>query len=151
MQPSEALVSAIKKLEGYRSIAYQDAGGVWTCGYGWTQGVTAKTQMTMQGADYLLRGRLRAIAAEISAAVHVPLTQSQFDALVDFEYNLGRTALDHSTLLAKLNAGDYAGAAAEFPKWCHVGDKVVAGLLHRRLVEQGWFVCPASSSSPLAA
>lgn len=148
MEPSRELELAIQNdFEGFREVAYQDAGGVWTVGYGWTEGVTSTTRMSRPAAQYLLRGRLAAIGRAISAAVHVPLTQKQFDSLCDFEYNLGRAAFDHSTLLAKLNAGDYAGAAAEFPRWVHCGDKVLAGLVHRRLVEQGWF----TSSLPKAA
>jgi lysozyme len=69
----------------------------------------------------------------------VSLNQGQYDALVDFTYNLGPAALQGSTLLRKLNAGDYAGAAAEFPKWCHAGRAVLPGLVTRRARERAMF------------
>jgi lysozyme len=139
MQASEECIRAIKQFEGFSPVAYKDPAGVWTCGYGQTFGVSERTRMSELVADGLLRGNLRQIAAHISQAVTVPLTQKQFDALVDFEYNLGRGALETSTLLKLLNKKQYAKAAAEFPRWVHAGDNVLPGLLKRRLTEQSWF------------
>jgi GH24 family phage-related lysozyme (muramidase) len=70
----------------------------------------------------------------------VPLTQNRFDALISFTYNLGGSALASSTLLKKLNAKDYKGAAAEFPKWNKAGGKVVSGLTKRRDAEMELFL-----------
>lgn len=146
MQASEACIAAIKAFEGYREVAYQDSIGVWTVGYGWTLGIKQGSTMSEVLADALLRHRLDAIARDIASFVHVPLTQLQFDALCDFEYNLGRGALEHSTLLLLLTKGKYELAAQEFPRWCHAGDKVLPGLLKRRLMEESWF-----SAKPEAA
>jgi GH24 family phage-related lysozyme (muramidase) len=71
--------------------------------------------------------------------VKVSVTQNQFDALVDFVFNLGQGKFAGSTLLRGLNAGDFSGAAAEFVKWDHAGGQVVPGLLRRRLAEAQLF------------
>lgn len=70
-------------------------------------------------------------------------TQDEFDALVDFAFNLGIGALAGSTLLKKLNAGDIEGAADEFLKWDHAGGKVLAGLTKRRQGERALFLLGA--------
>jgi hypothetical protein len=72
----------------------------------------------------------------VSRLVKVGLTQGQFDALVSFTYNLGARSLSTSTLLRKLNAGDYAGAADEFLRWNKAGGKVLNGLTRRREAER---------------
>jgi lysozyme len=90
----------------------------------------------------------QADAARYSAAVgrwvKVPVTQQQFDQLVDFTWNVGEGNLQHSTLLRKLNAGDCHGAAAEFPKWNKAAGRVLPGLTARRAQERAWFEadCP---------
>ena len=69
----------------------------------------------------------------------MPLTIDEKIALLDFIYNLGAGKFRSSTLLKKLNAGDYNGAAAEFDNWDHAGGKVLAGLLKRREAETKLF------------
>lgn len=93
---------------------------------------------------------LRRLSA-VNRLVTVVFNQNGFDALVDFAFNLGNNALSGSTLLRKLNAGDFAGAADEFPKWCHAGGKLVPGLLRRRQAEQRLFQqgIPASVPTPV--
>jgi lysozyme len=76
----------------------------------------------------------------VNADVHVPLTQGEFDALVDFVFNCGVGNFEHSTLLKLVNAGDMNHAAGEFEKWDHCGGVVVAGLLRRRVAEDAEFV-----------
>jgi len=71
----------------------------------------------------------------VTAMVKVPLKQHQFDALVSFAYNVGGGNLRSSTLLRKLNAGDYDGAALEFHKWNRSNGKVLPGLVRRRAAE----------------
>jgi lysozyme len=68
------------------------------------------------------------------------LSQSQFDALVAWSFNCGLGALQASTLRRLYNAGDVAGAAAEFPKWNKGGGRVLPGLTRRRLAEQALFL-----------
>jgi lysozyme len=95
--------------------------------------------ITQDQADALLLSDIAAAVTFVNQAVTVPLQQNQFDALVDFAFNLGRAALSGSTLLKLLNAGNFPGATAQFPAWDHAGGQVVAGLLRRRQAEQAMF------------
>ena len=74
--------------------------------------------------------------------VTVPLTQSMFDALVSWTFNVGagRIAPNGSTLARKLNAGDYEGAADELLKWNRAGGRVLSGLTRRREAERQMFL-----------
>lgn len=101
-------------------------------------------KITAAGADAILRADLVKFEQGVVKAVKVPLTQSQFDALVSFTFNLGPGSLGKSMLLHKLNAGDYTGAAAEFPKWNKSNGKVLAGLTRRRADEQALFLSSRS-------
>ena len=83
--------------------------------------------------------RHESVRGEIQRDCKVPLTIDEKIALLDFIYNLGGGNFRSSTLLRKLNAGDYAGAAAEFDNWDHAGGKVLAGLLKRRQAETDLF------------
>lgn len=145
MRISDKGVSLIKQFEGLCLTAYQDSVGVWTIGYGWTQPVDGKPirpGMTIkeETAERLLRTGLVGYESDVSKLVKVKLTQGQFDALVSFAYNLGARALSTSTLLQKLNAGDNAGAADEFPRWNKAGGKVLPGLMRRREAERALFL-----------
>lgn len=138
-------ISLIKKFEGCRLTAYQDSVGVWTIGYGWTQPVDGKpirAGMTIkpETAERLLKTGLVSYESDVSRLVKVGLTQGQFDALVSFTYNLGARVLSTSTLLRKLNAADYAGAADEFLRWNKAGGKEMPGLTNRRIAEREVFL-----------
>lgn len=145
MQTSEKGIAVIKQFEGCKLTAYQDSVGVWTIGYGWTQPVDGKpirAGMTIkqETAERLLKTGLVSYESDVSRLVKVDLTQGQFDALVSFTYNLGARSLSTSTLLRKLNAGDYAGAADEFLRWNKAGGKVLNGLTRRREAERALFL-----------
>ena len=145
MQTSDKGIALIKQFEGCRLTAYQDSVGVWTIGYGWTQPVDGKpirAWMTIkqETAERLLKTGLVSYESDVSRLVKVGLTQGQFDALVSFTYNLGARSLSTSTLLRKLNAGDYAGAADEFLRWNKAGGKVLNGLTRRREAERALFL-----------
>ncbi|MGM8836205.1 lysozyme [Enterobacter hormaechei subsp. steigerwaltii] len=145
MQTSDKGISLIKQFEGCKLTAYQDSVGVWTIGYGWTQPVDGKpirAGMTIkqETAERLLKTGLVSYEIDVSRLVKVSLTQGQFDALVSFTYNLGARSLSTSTLLRKLNAGDYAGAADEFLRWNKAGGKVLNGLTRRREAERALFL-----------
>ena len=129
-----------EQFEGCRLVAYQDQVGVWTIGYGHTgSGVVSGLTITQDQAIDLLASDVAASAAYVNAAVTVELQQNEFDALVDFVFNLGRGAFAGSTLLKNLNAGQFDAAAAQFDLWDHAGGQVVAGLLRRRQAEQAMF------------
>lgn len=145
MQTSEKGIALLKQFEGCKLTAYQDSVGVWTIGYGWTQPVDGKpirAGMTIkqETAERLLKTGLVSYESDVSRLVKVGLTQGQFDALVSFTYNLGARSLSTSTLLRKLNAGDYAGAADEFLRWNKAGGKVLNGLTRRREAERALFL-----------
>ncbi|HDC4354695.1 MULTISPECIES: lysozyme [Enterobacter cloacae complex] len=145
MQTSEKGVALIKEFEGCKLTAYQDSVGVWTIGYGWTQPVDGKpirAGMTIkqETAERLLKTGLVSYESDVCRLVKVGLTQGQFDALVSFTYNLGARSLSTSTLLRKLNAGDYATAADEFLRWNKAGGKVLNGLTRRREAERALFL-----------
>ncbi|QLS33669.1 lysozyme [Citrobacter sp. RHBSTW-00903] len=145
MQTSPDGIALIKKFEGCKLTAYQDSVGVWTIGYGWTQPVDGKpirAGMTIkqETAERLLKTGMVSYESDVSRLVKVGLTQGQFDALVSFTYNLGARSLSTSTLLRKLNAGDYAGAADEFLRWNKAGGKVLNGLTRRREAERALFL-----------
>ncbi|HCD8148782.1 TPA: lysozyme, partial [Enterobacter hormaechei] len=133
------------QFEGCKLTAYQDSVGVWTIGYGWTQPVDGKpirAGMTIkqETAERLLKTGLVRYESDVSRLVKVGMTQGQFDALVSFTYNLGARSLSTSTLLRKLNTGDYAGAADEFLRWNKAGGKVLNGLTRRREAERALFL-----------
>lgn len=154
MKPSLAAVTLAKTSEGLRLTAYPDpATGLapWTVGYGSTMGVKEGDVITLDQAEARLDRDLLNAASVVNKAVTVPLTQGQFDALTDFVFNVGPGRKDvkdgfvvlksgkPSTMLCKLNAGDYAGAADEFPKWVNGNGKPMAGLITRRAKERALF------------
>ena len=134
-------INLIKGFEGFSSDPYQDVAGVWTNGYGHTHGVTQDTlPVSDEEATINLQDDLFLAEDGVSTYVAVPLNDNQFDALVSFTFNLGSGALEHSTLLKKLNAGNYAGAADEFGKWVYAGGHIVNGLIARRAKERELFI-----------
>ena len=94
---------------------------------------------TQQQAELWLATDTHFAVAAVNVLVKVPLTQGEFDALVDFVFNLGAENFRTSTMLKLLNAGQYKAAAAEFDKWDHCGGVVLAGLLRRREAEEAEF------------
>jgi lysozyme len=97
--------------------------------------------MTQEQADALLMKDIARFQDGVNKLVtYKPLTQNQFDSLVDFAFNLGLGNLGSSTLLRKLNAGDVKGAADEFLRWNRAGGQVLAGLTRRRQAERDLFL-----------
>lgn len=140
MKISDNGLDLIRAFEGLRLTAYKCPAGVWTIGYGST-GSHVKEGLTItQGwADALLRKDVERFEKGVDELVRVNLAQDEFDALVSFAFNLGLGNLETSTLLRKLNAGDYSAAALEFKKWNRAGEKVLAGLTKRREAESRMF------------
>jgi lysozyme len=135
MEYSKSGLALTEQFENCRLAAYQDVRGRWTIGYGHAEGVTPGQVITQQQAEALLLEDVQTAANCVNNAVKVPLTQTEFDALVDFTYNAGGGAFKGSTMLKLLNGGDYAGAAAQFDRWDEAGGQVVAGLFRRRQAE----------------
>jgi lysozyme len=120
--------------EGLRLEAYQDTGGVWTIGVGHTGPEVVKgLKWTVEQAKEWLAKDMWEAEYEVINKVIVPLTQGQFDALCDFVFNDGDNRFETSTLLKKLNTGDYAGAANEFKRWVYDNGKIQPGLVKRAM------------------
>lgn len=130
----------VKEFEGLRLEAYKCPADAWTIGYGHTLGVIPGDVITEKEAEILLAEDLEDAESAVNEYVKVKLNQNQFDALVSFVYNLGAGNFKSSTLLRKLNAGDYLGAANEFKRWNKAGGKVLNGLVRRRAAECNLFI-----------
>lgn len=139
MKASDVLIEKVKEFEGLRLTAYKDSAGVLTIGYGHTRGVKAGQRVTEKQADSLLRGDLLTAENYVNG-LKLNLTQGQFDALVDFTYNLGAGNLAGSTLLTKIRAkAPMEEIQAQFRRWVYAGGKKLAGLVKRREWEaQRW-------------
>jgi lysozyme len=139
MNYSKTGLALTESFEGLRLTSYQDSVGVWTIGYGHTNGVQPGQTITQQQAEAFLVADVAWAVAFVNHVLTVLVTQGEFDALVDFVFNLGSGTLVHSTLLQLVNAGNFAQAANEFEKFDHAGGVVLAGLLRRRLAEKQEF------------
>lgn len=117
--------------------------GVLTVGWGHTnvngRKFTSRDVWTKGECDAEFRADMRVFEAAVKRRVKVELTQNQFDALVSFTYNCGESNLARSTLLRRVNAGQFDQAADEFAKWNRGGGRVLAGLTRRRAAEAALF------------
>ena len=134
----------IKSFEGFRAIAYICPAGVPTIGYGTTRinGSRVKEGMkiTSDEAEVFLEQDLKVFEDAINHNVLVEINQNQFDALVSFVYNVGIANFKKSTLLKKLNKGDYEEASNQLLRWTRAGGKVLNGLVRRREAEKELFL-----------
>ncbi|OCZ10338.1 lysozyme [Acinetobacter pittii] len=145
MTTSDVGVNLISGFEDTRFKAYDDGVGVWTIGTGTTvypNGVKVKQgdTCTPEQAKAYFKHDLAKFEKTVNESVTVPLTQNQFDALVSLTYNIGSGAFNNSTLLKKLNKGDYQGAADQFLVWNKADGKVMKGLVRRREAERALFL-----------
>ncbi len=140
--------------EGFRSHPYKDAKGLWTIGYGHRllQPDSFPEGITEAFAEHILACDIDDAEEMVQALVKVPVTQGQFDALVDFVFNLGATRLADSTLLHDLNSGRYDAAAQQLLLWDHAGSEVVEGLKKRREAEFAlWMGAPTEEPATAQA
>ncbi|MDG2534258.1 lysozyme [Sphingomonas sp. HITSZ_GF] len=151
MTPSQNCIALVQQFEGCARkqpdgsfAAYPDpgtGGAPWTIGWGSTgPGINPGLVWTQAQCDARLEQDVTSFAAQVSTAIgDAPTSQNQFDAMVDFAYNLGIANLEGSTLLRLHKAGNYAGAAAQFPLWDRAAGKVLPGLQKRRAAEQALY------------
>lgn len=144
-------VELIKGFEGLKLEAYVCPGRKWSIGYGHTNGVKKGDKITKEVAEDLLREDLEKFEEYVNRAVKVELNQNQFDALVSWTYNLGPGNLANSTMLKKLNTGDYESVASEMQRWNKSGGKVLAGLVRRRESEAQLFCKPIEARVSILA
>ena len=127
------------KKHGEHYHAYKCPAGVLTIGHGHTnhhgRQFDASSKWTREECDQVFFEDMAGFEMAVRRLVKVPLTPYQFDALVSFTYNCGEGNLKKSTLLKKVNASDFKGAAEEFKKWNKGGGKVLPGLTRRRASE----------------
>jgi len=134
-----------KGFEALRLTPYRDLGGVWTCGWGHVgKDVIPGQPWTLEQAETAFLVDTAGAVAAVNRGVHVPLTQNQFDALVDFAFNVGPHAFSSSSMLKYLNAGASNAAAIALLKWNKVivGGvvQISAGLSRRRAAENALFL-----------
>lgn len=137
----------LKEWEGFRARPYRDAAGKLTIGVGHllTQSELSSGKIIIQGEPVryaaglsdqevldLLGQDLAGSMGVVNDCVEVELSQSRFDTLVSFCFNVGGSAFRHSTLLRLLNQGNYEAVPAQLRRWVHCSGKVVQGLVNRR-------------------
>ena len=135
MKISEEGKALIKKFEGCELEAYQCPAGVWTIGYGHTKNVQKDDHWSQHYAETMLDIELEEYEGYVNDLVTVSLEQHQFDALVAWVYNLGVGNLLSTTLLVKLNAGEYEDVPHEIQRWNKAAGEVLEGLVRRRKAE----------------
>ena len=129
----------IKKFEGLRLSAYTCPAGKLTIGYGHTKGVYDGQTITEAEAQKLLEEDYFEAQVAVKQLVTVSLSENQTGALSSFVFNLGKANLAKSTLLKKINIGDFDGAAKEFDKWVFAAGVKLKGLIARRAAERKLF------------
>ena len=127
---------SLANLEGFSGEAYIPVpGDVPTIGFGSTVGVELGDTISVPAALGRLMRDVGDAESAIGRCVKVPLSQGEYDAYTSFAFNVGGTAFCASTLVKKLNSGDYQGACAELKRWVYVDGRVVQGLVNRREAE----------------
>lgn len=136
----------IKKWEKLRLEAYLPTpNDVPTIGWGHTRGVKLGMTISKAKAEELFKQDVKWAVDAVNENVVVTLNQKQFDALVSFVFNIGETNFKKSTLLKKLNAGNYTGAADELLKWVKQKGVTLRGLVRRRQEEREYFLSESIS------
>jgi lysozyme len=127
--------------EGKINSVYIDPVGFATIGFGHLvkAGETFNHTLTDREVYNLFDNDIKQFEKGINNLVTVKLNQNQFDALVSFAFNLGLGALQSSTLLRVLNAGDYKEASKQFLRWDKADGKKLPGLTRRRKEESELF------------
>lgn len=133
---SATALVAIVLHEGYKENAYIPlAGDVPTIGFGTTAGVKLGDRIAPEKALQVAMKDVQQFEGAIKSCVTVPLSQNEYDAFTSLAYNIGSGAFCKSTLVKKLNAGDYTGACNQILRWDLYKGKPLAGLTKRRQEE----------------
>ena len=134
---SAAGLVGLVSYEGYTDRAVIPIpGDVPTIGFGTTDGVKLGDRTTPPVALARALRDVQTFEGAIKRCVKVPLHQWEYDSLTQISYNIGITAFCSSTLVKKLNRGDYAGACAEISRWDKSGGRAIPGLTKRRAAER---------------
>lgn len=135
MRASQTLIDAIKKFESCVLDAYQDSVGVWTIGYGHTEGVKKGDRITLYQAEKFLKDDLAKFEPVANKCKRIA-TQGQYDAVLDFIYNCGPKNWESSTLKRYIEGSHKTWEIQEqFLRWVNAGGKKLGGLVSRRIWE----------------
>lgn len=141
---SSDCIELLEFFEGWHNEAYLDTlssrKNLWTIGMGFTEGVKEGDYMTDEEIIIRLRQELSRFKRGVGDLINVKITQSMFDALVSFSFNLGIGALQNSTLRSLVNNMQYKEASDEFGKWVWAGGEIRLGLQRRRDAERLMFL-----------
>jgi lysozyme len=140
--PTNRSKDIIKKYESCRLVAYLDANGIPTIGWGHTHDVKMGDVITQEEADMLFDFDLHYLLEYLNSpgVIIGVINQNQVDALISLIYNIGIRAFRDSTLRDYVNEGYVSLAADEFPKWRKSGGKILKGLVKRRAEERSLFM-----------
>ena len=149
MKINEEGLSLIKSFEGLRLKAYKCPAGVWTIGYGSTEGVKPGMTITREEAEALLKKDIERFEIGVEKVIdeNITLTSNQFSALVSFSFNVGLENFKKSTLLKMINKGNKDELEAihyQFRRWVYANKKVLPGLQRRREAEFKLYSTPES-------
>ena len=141
---SDTGLKLIKAFEGYRPVDRELITGQRIVGYGHRLYSEDAIMMTKGEAEATLRADLEPFEDMINAEVHAPISQSQFDALCSFAFNIGPKAFLQSDTLRALNNGRPLDAANGLDVWrkSEIAGKtyVVDALMRRRTAEKALFL-----------
>lgn len=141
MDELEPARNFIKAAESCRLGAYRDSVGVWTIGWGHTEGVHPGQVITQEQADALLEQDMAERLTQMKQMVTTLCTNNQWCALLSLVFNIGVRAFYHSTLLRLLNhGGTNLAVAKQFLVWDHAGGRISAGLVERRKLEAALYL-----------
>ena len=149
MRMSKAGLALLKDFEGCRLVAYQCPAGEWTIGYGFTVGVMPGDTMTQEQCDARLKNEIKQYESAVFAATEGDCTQSEFDALVSFAWNVGTAGMQKSSVIKAHNRGDKQAAARAFLMWNRAGGKIISGLSRRRAAEAALYLADDEAFDPM--
>ena len=144
---SAAALVGIATHEGFVGRAYQDIVGVWTIGFGTTEGVKPGDRIEPVQALQRKMADVQKFEGALKQCVKVPLHQYEYDAALQISYNIGPTAFCNSTMVKKLNAGDYQGFCDGMLAWNKAGGREMRGLTIRRERERALCLGNAPSAA----
>lgn len=161
MKTSPTGIHLIKHFEGVRYKPYMCSGNVWTIGCGhalyprqlvMNLADRAKFELkpednrewTKEEVDGLLKHDLQRFELGVLRLLgSLQPTQSEFDALVSFSFNLGLGTFQRSTVRSAFIRGDKTRAGEVLLKYCRAGGRVLKGLVRRRMAEHAMFMSGA--------
>ncbi len=139
---NQAGIDLLTHYEGFRENAYRCPAGIWTIGFGFTDGVQPGDRMTLAEGQERLRDELKTRGEDVRNVCTRPPNENEFAAMLSLAFNIGQGAFSGSTVLRKHNLGEQAKAADAFLMWVKARGKVLPGLVRRRRAERLLYLTP---------